>query len=652
MANGLLGIGTSGLLAYQRAMATIGHNISNANTPGYSRQRLDLGTRYPEWVAAGFQGRGVDTLTVRRVYDDFVSGQLRSHTVANSEMQFFHGLSSAVDNLLADSEGGLGGALQSFFAALQDVADDPGSLAARQAFYRQSGTLTDRFQYLSRRFDDLRTDINGQLRTDVTEINALAGSIAKLNGEIVSEISRSSGQVPNDLMDQRDALVLQLAEYVQVSTVEQDDGALSVFVGKGQAMVLGEQASQLSVQSGRPDPAQLEIVLTTDSGAGTPITAALSGGKLGGILNFRAQVLDPAQNEFGRIAVSLGTAFNQQQRMGVDLDGALGREFFAVPAPTVLPSAANSGSVTVAFADVSELDTADYRLRFDGSVWSLTRVGDGQAVSLSGSGTAADPFVAEGLSIVVGPGAAAGDNYLIQPTRNAAGGLKMALSSAREIAAAAPILAAAGVANRGTGAITPGMVTDIDNPAFQAPPGQLTPPLLVRFTGPNSYEIVDQSTMTVLDTGSYDPAQGKDLFPSDNLGLDFGYRARIDGAPAAGDEFSITFNSGGVGDNRNALLLAELQTRPLMNRGTTGLTQAYGELVAGVGATTKQAEINAATQQFSLDQAWASREAVSGVNLDEEAAELVRFQQAYQAAAQVVAAADQMFQALLGAVRR
>ena len=242
MANGLLGIGTSGLLAYQRAMATIGHNISNANTPGYSRQRLDLGTRYPEWVAAGFQGRGVDTLTVRRVYDDFVSGQLRSHTVANSEMQFFHGLSSAVDNLLADSEGGLGGALQSFFAALQDVADDPGSLAARQAFYRQSGTLTDRFQYLSRRFDDLRTDINGQLRTDVTEINALAGSIAKLNGEIVSEISRSSGQVPNDLMDQRDALVLQLAEYVQVSTVEQDDGALSVFVGKGQAMVLGEQA--------------------------------------------------------------------------------------------------------------------------------------------------------------------------------------------------------------------------------------------------------------------------------------------------------------------------------------------------------------------------------------------------------------------------
>jgi flagellar hook-associated protein 1 FlgK len=272
-------------------------------------------------------------------------------------------------------------------------------------------------------------------------------------------------------------------------------------------------------------------------------------------------------------------------------------------------------------------------------------------VPMSGTGTAVDPFVAEGISIVIGGGAAAGDNYVIRPTRPGAAGLEVAITSTRDIAAAAPVRTEVSAANTGTGAISAGVVTDIDNAAFQATPGQLTPPVLIRFTSAATYDVLDAGTMGVIDSGTYDPAQGEDIFPTENLAVDYGYRVRITGNPAAGDEFTVDFNTGGVGDNRNALLLGSLQNEMTLNGGTTTFTGAYGQLVADVGIKTKQGEISSVAQGRLLQQAEGAREAVSGVNLDEEAANMVRFQQAYQAAAQVIAAADQVFQTLIDAVR-
>jgi flagellar hook-associated protein 1 FlgK len=291
-------------------------------------------------------------------------------------------------------------------------------------------------------------------------------------------------------------------------------------------------------------------------------------------------------------------------------------------------------------------------LRFNDSAWTLTRTGSGQVVPLNGSGTSADPFTAEGLSIIVGSGAAAGDSYLIRPTRAGAGAISIALDNRSELALAAPLRTSAALGNGGTGSITAGVVTDINNLAFQTIPGQLSPQVLIRFTSPTSYEVVEQTTLTTIDTATYDPAVGADVFPTVNLGIDYGYQARITGNPAAGDEFSIDYNSGGVGDNRNALLLAGLQGERLMDSGNTSFNDAFGGLVADIGSKTRQAQISSSAQQTILQQNQAQRASVSGVNLDEEAADLIRFQQAYQAAAQVIAVADTLFSTLIDAVRR
>jgi len=274
---------------------------------------------------------------------------------------------------------------------------------------------------------------------------------------------------------------------------------------------------------------------------------------------------------------------------------------------------------------------------------------------MTGTGTTVDPFIAEGMQIEITAAPANGDTYLLRPTRNGAMDMQMVLANSRQIAAAAPVRSAAAIANTGTGAITAGTVSDINNAVFQSTAGQLSPPVLVRFTSATSYDIYDNTNAAspvLLEAGiAYDPATGGELFPSPG-GLDHGYRMHLSGTPLAGDEFSTEYNTGGIGDNRNALLLAGLATDKLMYGGSASITGSYSGLVADVGTGTKQAEINSLAQKQILDQTTATRESISGVNLDEEAANLVRYQQAYQAAAQVISTANSLFDTLLNAVRR
>lgn len=652
MAGGLLGIGSSALLAYQRALSTVSHNVANVNTEGYSRQRVDLSARQPSGTGNGFAGTGVDVTSVRRVYDQFLTNEIRGHSSSHQELETLHGLSSGLDNLLADSSAGLSPAMNAFFDASQGVADDPTSTAARQVLISEADALANRFHDLDRWVEDTRAGVNGQLDASVQNINQLTGAIAEINQQIITAQGAAGGQPPNDLLDQRDQMVLELSGMVSVSTTMQDDGSLNVFMGSGQVLVLGTDQNSLSVRAGAGDPTQLDIMLSAGGGTTVDVTSLVSGGELGGLLRFRGQVLDPAQNDLGRIAIELGSFVNAQHRSGLTLDGLLGQDFFSVAGPEILADAGNSGSVTASFDDVSMLTAEDYKLQFGGSAWTLTQAGTGQVVPLTGSGTAADPFVAEGVSIVIGPGATAGDSYTIRPTRTGAAGIGITVTDPRDLALAAPLSTSTIPGNTGTGTISAGVVTDIDNTAFQTLPGQLTPEVLIRFTSPTSYEVLDQSTMATLDTGSYDPATGEEIFPTENLAIDYGYQVRIAGNPAAGDTFSIASNTDGTGDNRNALLLAGLQTQRLMDGGTTSFTDAYGQVVADVGTSTRQAQVNSEAQQRMLEQSEAARASVSGVNLDEEAADLLRFQQAYQAAAQIIAVADEMFETLIGAVRR
>lgn len=651
MGSGLLDIGSSALLSNQRALDIVSHNVANVNTPGYSRQQVNLTTRLPQLSSSGFIGTGVNVSAITRSYDQFITNELRSGTSGFREADVLASLASGLDNLLADQSSGLSPVLGSFFDSIQSVANDPTSIAARQALLGEAGSLSTRFQGLSNWLDDTRRGLATRMDTDVQQVNQLASSISSLNLQIIEARGSAAGQPPNDLLDQRDQKLLELAELVSITTTTQEDGSLNVFIGSGQSLVLGSQHSTLGLVERTNDPGQFDITIGAPGSPAVAVTGLITGGDLGGVLRYRDQVLVPAMNDLGRLAIELGTFMNEQHRAGVSLDGLPGTDLFSVASPQFSPDVGNGGTIAVAFDDVSQLTADDYRLGYDGAAWTLTREGSGQVVPMTGTGSVADPFVAEGIRISVGAGALAGDGYTVRPTRDGASSFSVLTGNPRELALAAPVVGSAALSNAGTGQISGLVVTDINNPAFQSPPGALTPPVLVRFTSPTAYEVVDQNTSAVIDTGTYDPATGADIFPTANLGIDHGYQARITGNPVAGDEFSITYNTGGTADNRNALLLAGMQTQQLMNGGTVSFSDGYGLMVADVGTAARQAQNGSEVQAAVLRQSeseWASN---SGVNLDEEAADLLRYQQAYQAAAQIIAVSDSIFQTLIGAFR-
>lgn len=643
----ILGIGVSALLAFQRSLATTGHNISNVNTDGYSRQTVDLQTSNAQFASNGYIGTGVQIASVTRVYNEFLSNQVLTDNTANNRLTSYSQFTNQVNNLLADPNTGLSTGLQNFFGAIQDVANDPTSIPARQTMLSQAQSLVDRFHSLDGSLSSLSQGITTQLNSEVTTINSLAQSIAKVNNDIVIATGTAGGQPPNDLLDQRDNLIQQLSQHIGVTVTSQDNGAKNIFIGNGLNLVVGNQATTLSVTGNQYDPTQAEISLSTGAGSAT-VTNSLSGGTVGGLLDFRDQVLNPTRNALGRIAISMAQSINDQHHAGVTLNGQLGLDLFTSPTPQVQAASGNTGgaSVSAQVSDVSALTADDYLLQYDGANYKLTNLTSNTTQTLGASG----PFTVAGLTITTSGAANAGDRFMIEPTRAAAAGLGLALSNPRDIAAAAPIVTSAAGANTGTGSISAGAVTDITNAAF-ATAGALTPPISIKFTSPTTYQIINTSSNAVLDTGTYSPGTGKDIFPSDNLALDYGYQVHITGSPATGDSFAVDYNTGGTGDNRNALALASLQTKGVLDAGATSYTQANGQLVAKVGTQSSTAQNNLSAQGALLAQAKSQQASVSGVNLDEEAANMLKFQQAYQAAAQVISIGSSLFNTLLGAVK-
>ena len=646
----ILGVGISGLLAFQRQLATTGHNISNANTEGYSRQRVELSAQNPQPSGSGYIGSGVQVTTVRRVYSDFLTTQMRSATTSNGQLQEYYRLASQVDNLLADPQAGLTPSLQRFFDAVQVVANDPTSTPARQVLLSEANALADRFHYLDQRLGDLRQSANTQISSTLNEINSIASGIAAVNKQIVDAAGFGGGQPPNDLLDKRDALVAELAQRVSVTAVPQDDGALNIFIGNGQTLVTGGTASTLNVVANPYDATRSEVGYTT-GGATVIISDYLTGGTLGAVLDFRNQILDTAQNALGRVSQGLTSTFNVQHRLGMDLNGNINLDFFkniTTTSPRVSGNTGNTGSGVVAasVSNVNALTTSDYRLDRTAGGYTLTRLSDNTVTNLAVFPGGAETV--DGVTLSLSSGAiAVGDSYLIQPTRDGAGDFGVAIGDATRIAAGAPIRTseaanASGLpTNTGTGKISPGTVSNTTNLPLAAS-------ITLTFNSTlNQFAVTNGPGGTI----AYNPATdsgGKQFTFASYGGVTF----TISGVPANGDSFVISNNTSGVSDNRNALQLGDLRNQLTLVNGTASYQGAYGQLVTDVGTTTRRAEINQSAQESLLKQVTEARDAVSGVNLDEEAANLVRFQQAYQAAAQVIAISDTLFQTLIDAVRR
>lgn len=647
-----LGIASSALLSFQRSLATTGHNIANVNTEGYTRQSVDYSTQTPQQFGAGYLGSGVKVDAIQRIYDDFLERQLRSSVTARDSSEMYYNFAVQVDDLLADQGSSLGPQLENFFSAIQDVVNDPTSIPARQLMLTEAGSLVESFQYIDNELNSLDQRINVELENQVNEINGLLSGIADLNRDIALASGSGTGPAPNDLLDKRDQLLLDLSSRIGYSTVTQDDGSINIFLGNGQAAVVGQTAATLSVEQNAFDPQQFDVGFTLSAGSTSVITDQISGGTLGGIIDFRNEVLNPARDELGRIAVSVAETFNAQHDLGLDLNGNLGSslaDFFTVTDPqTEVYSdldASSTAAVTVAFdsSNIDKLTGDEYRLAFDGSNWTLTNLSDNSTVTGSGSTpTFNDSNLGEGLTITLSGSPVTGDEFLLRPTRSGSTDLAVGINDPSQVAAASPVriqeaVGSSGIpTNSGTGELSFGTVT-----------ASASLPLSSSITLTYDATAKEFSYGSGPTTFSYDPATD-----AGNTFTVSGIQFTISGNPADGDQFVIENNSSGVGDSRNMLALAKLQTGLTMNNGTASYQDVYGQLIADVGVKTRRAETLYTTQSNLADSAQIRHDEVSGVNLDEEAANLLRFQQAYQAASQVIVVSEQIFQTLLNATGR
>lgn len=434
----ILGIGTSGLLAYQRALTTTSHNISNVNTEGYSRQRTGLGTQIPEFIGVGYAGTGVRVTDISRNFDNFLVTQLREQTANYERYNNFNALASQIDNMLADQNAGLGPMMDEFFASVQGVADNPNSIPARQVMMTSAESLADRFHFLDNRLRDLNEQVNQKLHAGVYEVNTIAQGIAQLNEEIALARGAAAGGEPNDLLDRRDHLITKLAELVDVKTVEQKDGMMNVFIGSGQGLVVGKSTLDLRVQYDDLVQGKTTVVLD-DGGKGVDISRLIKGGSLGGTLEFSNSILDESRNALGRIAAGISEQFNELHQLGIDLTGQLGGDFFKSFNPAVFVPSGNSSDakLAVSYDDVSQLTTRDYQLRFNGTNWQLSDYKTGKQLATAGPG---QEMVIDGLRIDLSsvPNVR-DDRYLIRPTSEAARWFDTAIEDPERIAAAGAI---------------------------------------------------------------------------------------------------------------------------------------------------------------------------------------------------------------------
>ncbi len=622
----MLSTGVSGLMAFQTALDTTSHNISNSATPGYSRQSVDLSAAQPNFTGGGYIGSGVNVTTVSRAYNDLIATQVRSSSSGKSQWDTYSSMADSVNNLFGDSSTGLSTTLQNFFNAFQSVANSPQSSSERQVLLSQAQTLVDQMKAYGTRLNDLGTQVNSQLGTEATAISGLAQNIASLNAQITAATGRG-GNPPNDMLDQRDTLIDQLSTHTNVSTVKQSDGSVNVFIGSGQPLVVGAVAAKVVATADPYDPTRSGLSFQSSSGT-TDITSALSGGAVGGLLSVRAQVLDPASSALGQVAVTLSTLINQQQNAGMDLHGSLGANMFTVGGVDVLANKANAGSASpsVTRSDPSALTGSNYLLTKTASGWALQNTSTGAAVTMTGAGTVGSPFVADGLSITLSGTATTGDRFLIRPTSSAVTGMDMSLKDPNGIAAAAPIIATASSANTGKATITQGAVVNASN-------AQLRSPITIQFLSATTYTTDGGTTTNTYTSGQPITVNG--------------WQATITGTPATGDTFTVKDNTGGTGDNRNALLLGNLLNKDYLSAGTTSVNDLVGQWVADIGVKSNQAQSNLSIQTALHNDNISAQQSVSGVNIDEEAANLLRYQQAYTAAAQVIATSNKLFDSLM-----
>lgn len=665
MASDLLGIGTSGVLAQQRLLQTTSNNIVNVNSQGYVRERTLI---YTNSV-----GLGTGDMVSDRIINAYAQAEVRRDTSAYNAANTRYDQLFQLDSLLGDASNSVGSTITSYFKAFHTANESPSEIGGRQTTLSELSGMVDRFHTLSAQLDKQSDTINATIGDETDRVNSLLNSINDLNQSIV----RTQGSPEENLMlfDQRDEAIRQLSEKMEVRTVTQPNGSMLVNMSTGHSLVLDGGVAQFKVVPGDPDSREPSLQLTLGKNQAS-INDQDIGGAIGGLFTARRD-LEPAKRELGQMAVALGDAMNQQNRLGMDLDNELGGDLFTLKESQGLPYASNQGngaaSVNFVPGKGSEVTTFDYEVRFNSAtgyeVFAID--GSGQRTSLATGTTPPATFevTGHGIEIDLSGTPAAGDKILLQPTRNAAANLEQAITRPEDIALASPLKADKGSQNLGSGEIALGGVYNTGTGSgFGTNTLDPSAPQVIKIDGSGNYEVYDknnnllgvapasskgQNLMAALES----PLGGPKVYadPTQSPGYEFSITGKVE----ASDSFTLSYNKDGFADNANGLALAELQNKELVRKNNNAATSndkmtfndAYSDLVSGIGNKTSQAKTLLQANEAKLTQSTAIFESVSGVNLEEEAANLIRFQQSYAASAQIVNTAKTIFDTLLSSVR-
>ena len=673
----LINIGMSGLGAAQSGMYTLGNNIANADVESYSRQQNVQRTKGGQQVGQVFMGSGTTLADVRRVYNSFLENQLRTTTSLSSDASSYLEQITPLDTALSGSDTGITAALQSFFSAMQDAAAKPTEDASRQLLLTSAQSLSKRFNTLSAQLNQQNSNINANMASLADQVNNLTKTIAELNDQI-SRVSTVTGQ-PNDLLDQRDGAVRELNKLIGTDVVERD-GNYDIYLKNGQSLVLGKTTQTLGVAPSATDPTRMSLILNRGS-TKMDITSSATGGELGGLIRYRSETLDPALNELGRVALVVADAINSQLAQGIDKNGEFGASLFgdinsakAISERSIAKgsNSAGSGNLDVTIKDTGKLSASDYQVTFTSATgYSVRKLPEGTDM---GSFDLSDtpPPVIDGFTLSLnGGGLSAGDSFKITPTRNAAANIETALTDPKRLAMAAPLTGTSGSGNKGTGTITqPNLTSKLDiydsaqRAQLQTGLKYSTPVKLVfgdDTSSPQAYKMYDAKG-TEIGSGTIVPGQDNTLQLSvpmvdasgNSLGSSFTFEMNVSGAPKNGDTFTVGMTAAGSADNRNAQSVIDLQTKPTVEVGADGkgisFTDAYAKLVSNVGGKAGQAQMDTDATTALHTSALESRNNLSGVSIDEETGNLIKFQQYYTASSQIIKAAQETFATLISSL--
>lgn len=658
MSSTLMSIGMRAMFANNASLTATGHNIANANVAGYSRQTVALETAGGQFTGAGFFGRGVNVVNVTRAHDRFLTMQAAAARSLASADQTRYSQLGQLEDIFPPGEQGLGYAMGDFFAAMVDLGNSPADSSARQAVLARAADVADRFANAADRLDILQAGVRSDMTDSAKQVTALAAQVADLNHRIATY--RGQDQQPNDLLDQRDELISQIGEYIDITTIAAPDGSMNLFAAGGQRLVLGAESASLTVSASATDPSRIALAISSNGVSIDLSTDMLTGGSMSGLLKFQNEDLVAARNQLGQMAAAFASKVNDAQRMGVDLadrSGADLSDIFKLGPAQALPSASNArdgggnllAQVGITRTDASLLQASDYTLRPDPAnpgQYLVTRESDGDVfgpLTPDGSGNltlAPD----QGFSIQIGnPPPAVGDSFLLQPVARAASGMSRALDDPSGLAAALPVEATLGLENTGTASVDLLRMTD----------GSVDRDLEVTITfepgGTYGYVMRDAGG-SVVASGTGQPYQS-----GQEISLN-GFALTLNGVPAEGDTLTVGRTEHPATNNGNALALSRLADEPLVGQsvandgtrlGGATVTDAYADTMSNIGVRVQSAGVASNISAAAFQQVGDTLANKTGVNLDEEAARLIQFQQGYQAAAKVLQVAQSVFDTML-----